>query len=105
MANTRTALLLLTALACAPAASASPSARTSAPLAVSLTVVDACGVDSRRPGAVDVRCTRGGTDRVVVAAAQPKLVSLEPDGRALGASIDPGQLEETRDGALLTLQF
>ncbi len=102
MAHTPRALLLLGTLAIAQAADAAPAARPAAPLRVSVTVVRSCGVD-HQSGKVDVRCTRGAADRVMVTNDEPRVVTLEQQGNQVGAVVEA-------DGAtggerFLTLQF
>jgi hypothetical protein len=54
---------------------------------------------------VGLKCSRGGTDRVVVAAAEPRIVSLERDGAIMRADIDTGSDDTAQSERFLTLQF
>jgi hypothetical protein len=79
---------------------ASPSAR----LAVGATVVRSCKV-KHQSDSIGLKCSRGGTDRVVVSAAEPRLVTLERDGATMAASVaTASDLSDTAD-RFVTLQF
>lgn len=101
MAPTRRALLLLGTLAIVAHADAAPAARPSAPLRVSVNVVRSCGVD-HQSGKVDVRCTRGAADRVMVTSDEPRVVTLERDGSQVGTVVEAGGNGGER---FVTLQF
>ena len=102
------ALIVVAALAAsAQPVFASPSGAKSAKLTVSVRVVASCGVHVGSSGVVDVRCTRGAADRVLVSESTPRLVALERDGsRMVSAQV---QTDEPAGAAaperVVTLQF
>jgi hypothetical protein len=102
MTKTPTVLLLAGALVWSvpSIALASPSAR----LAVGATVVKSCKV-KHDSDSVGLRCSRGGTDRVVVGAAEPRLVSLERDGGVMRTDIDAASDDTSGAERFVTLQF
>lgn len=85
---------------------ASSSNGNSARLTVSVRVVSSCGVSVGESGEVDVQCSRGAADRVVVAESEPRVVELERDGTMMTAQV---QAEPAGDGSaserIVTLQF
>ena len=108
MAHPRRALLLLGTqaialgiLVLALSADAAAAGRPTAPLRVSVTVVRSCGVD-HQSGRLDVRCTRGAADRVMVTADDPRVVTLERQGSEVGTVVDAGRGGGER---FVTLQF
>lgn len=106
MAKTPLALLLLGALAVPHPLVAAPRGAASARLTVGASVVRSCQVDLEDSGSVGVRCTRGTTDRVLVAATAPRIVMLERDGATMRTSIRSGSRStEAETDRFVTLQF
>ena len=106
MAKTPLALLLLGALAIPHPVVAAPRSTPSSRLSVGATVVRSCHVDLQDSGSVGVRCTRGTTDRVLVAAATPRIVTLERDGATMRTSIQSAHASSAAEtDRFVTLQF
>ena len=106
MAKTPLALLLLGALAFAHPVAAAPRSTPSARLTVGASVVRSCQVDLQDSGSVGVRCTRGTTDRVLVAATAPRIVMLERDGATMRTSIQSARRSTAAEtDCFVTLQF
>ena len=102
MTKTSTVLLLAGALVWSLPSMATASESTR--LAVGATVVRSCKVN-HQSDSVGLKCSRGGTDRIVVNAAEPRLVTLERDGATMAASIaTDSDLSQTAD-RFVTLQF
>jgi hypothetical protein len=104
MTKTPTVLLLLGVLAWSQPSIASSSPSTSARIGVGASVVRSCGV-THEPSAIGIRCTRGTTDRVVVATPEPRIVALERDGAVMSADIDTVADGTVESEHVLTLQF
>ena len=112
MTKTSTTVLLLAgafvwSLPSVALSSPSPSVALSSPsarLAVGATVVRSCKVN-HQADTLGLKCTRGGTDRIVVSAAEPRLVTLERDGATMAASVSTdSDVSQTAD-RFVTLQF
>jgi hypothetical protein len=102
MAKTSTVLLLAGAFVWSlpSIALSSPSAR----LTVGATVVRSCKV-KHQSDSIGLKCSRGGTDRVVISAAEPRLVTLERDGATMSAAVAAdSDVGDTTD-RFVTLQF
>jgi len=86
---------------------ASPSGAKSANLTISVRVVASCGVHVGSSGVVDVRCTRGAADRVLVSESTPRLVTLERDGSSMvSAQVQTdGPAGTAAPARVVTLQF
>ena len=88
-------------LATAHPADAAPAGQPTAHLRVSVTVVRSCGVD-HRSGQVDVRCTRGAADRVMITSDEPRVVTLERQGSQVGTVVEA---DGSGGEGFVTLQF
>jgi hypothetical protein len=102
MTKTSTVLLLAGAFVWSvpSIAIASPSAR----LAVGATVVRSCKV-KHQADSIGLKCSRGATDRVVITAAEPRLVTLERDGATMAASVATDSDVSQSADRFVTLQF
>ena len=104
MTKTFIVLLLAGVLVWSQPSIASSSPSTSTRIGVGVSVVRSCAV-THAPSSLGIRCTRGTTDRVVVAAAEPRIVALERDGAVMSADIDTTAEDTAESGRVLTLQF
>ena len=67
-------------------------------------MVRSCNVN-HQSDSIGLKCTRGSTDRVVVSAAEPRLVTLEREGATMAASVSTdSDVSQTAD-RFVTLQF
>lgn len=96
----------LAALAPPSVAASSPDAK-SGKFNVRVRVVSSCGVRVDSAEAVQVRCTRGGADRVLLQTSQPQVVTLERDAsRMMTAEVQTGGMDRgSGSERILTLQF
>jgi hypothetical protein len=105
MAKAPFALLLAGALA--PCGALGAADAKSADLRVSVRVVSSCGVRVNASGAIGVRCARGAADRVLIADAEPRVVTLTRDAsRVVSTELQSdGTQGASSSERFVTLQF